>query len=88
MLLLLLVFTVVLITKLKSDFQWRKRVLNPPSRAKNPVNYKQRNAIAMLATMSGIYVVCLIPRSALNLADGLVEEMKVGGVYFDINILT
>uniref|UniRef100_A0A2C9LG46 G-protein coupled receptors family 1 profile domain-containing protein n=1 Tax=Biomphalaria glabrata TaxID=6526 RepID=A0A2C9LG46_BIOGL len=77
--LMLMVFTVILITKLKSS--------NPQSRGKNSVNYKERNAIAMLATMSGIYIVCVIPRSALLLADGLFEEMKVGGIYFDLNKL-
>ncbi|KAK6966193.1 neuropeptides capa receptor [Biomphalaria glabrata] len=85
--LMLMVFTLILITKLKSNSEWRHRVSNPQSRGKSSVNYKERNAIAMLATMSGIYIVCLIPCSALNLADGLFEEMKVGGIYFDLNKL-
>ncbi|KAK6966196.1 neuropeptides capa receptor [Biomphalaria glabrata] len=86
--LMLLLFTVVLITKLKSSSKWRHRVSNPHNRAQTSMNYKERNAVAMLAIISGIYVVCLIPRSALNLAVGLVNELKVDGVYVDLTILT
>ncbi|KAK0065369.1 G-protein coupled receptor [Biomphalaria pfeifferi] len=85
--LMLLLFTVVLVTKLKSKFQWRQMVSNSDQRAKNSVTLKERKAIAMLSTMSGIYVVCLLPHSALNLAVGLVDQLRAEGGYFDLTML-
>ncbi|KAI8747899.1 G-protein coupled receptor [Biomphalaria glabrata] len=84
---MLLVFTVVLVTKLKSMNVWRQRVSNTATRAKYSITLKERKTMVMLLTMSVIYVVCLMPHTALNLAAGLVEELKIDGVYFDIDIL-
>ncbi|KAK6966135.1 neuropeptides capa receptor [Biomphalaria glabrata] len=88
--LMLLVFTVILISKLRSKSEWRQRVSTQGRHAfreSDSVSYKERKVTAMLSAMSGLYVVCLLPHSALNLAMGLVDGMKIYGIYYDITTL-
>ncbi|XP_059168576.1 FMRFamide receptor-like [Physella acuta] len=70
--------------KLKTKAAWRKTATGASGKPKAEISNKERKVVVMLITVSVIFVVCLIPQSAILTAVGLVQELSVSGQYFDV----
>ncbi|KAH9500161.1 hypothetical protein Btru_077359 [Bulinus truncatus] len=77
--------TTVIVTRLGSSLKWRQAASTTSgSRDSDAVIYKERKLTSMLVIIAVIFIVCIIPHSAMSAALSLVRELKMGGQYFDV----
>uniref|UniRef100_A0A2C9L3S7 G-protein coupled receptors family 1 profile domain-containing protein n=1 Tax=Biomphalaria glabrata TaxID=6526 RepID=A0A2C9L3S7_BIOGL len=82
------VSTVVIVVQLRSKAKWRSAVVSGKTQGeKSDALLKEKRTSVMLVTVSLIFIVCLIPHSAVLTALSLVRELKLGGAYFNIAFL-
>ncbi|KAI8795002.1 psychosine receptor [Biomphalaria glabrata] len=82
------VSTVVIVVQLRSKAKWRSAVVSGKTQGeKSDALLKEKRTSVMLVTVSLIFIVCLIPHSAVLTALSFVRELKLGGAYFNIAFL-
>ncbi|XP_059168605.1 type-1 angiotensin II receptor B-like [Physella acuta] len=83
------IITCTLITgiKLKGSAKWKKSATRIANIHTRDVSKKETKIVRMLSTVSAIFVVCLIPQSAILTAVGLVRGLSIRGTYFDVALL-
>ncbi|KAI8786132.1 FMRFamide receptor [Biomphalaria glabrata] len=84
---LLILSNMVIVTTLKSKSKWRQSVTGSRfshDSNKGMISTKEKKLVVMLVKISTIFIGCLFPQSALFTAVGLVREMKLNGLYFDL----
>ncbi|KAH9499029.1 hypothetical protein Btru_005463 [Bulinus truncatus] len=80
---LLILFTSIIIVKLKAQSKWRQtNIMSKGDHPSNVLSPKQRRTVQMLTVVSIIFIVCFVPYSILQTALVIFREMKIGGVYF------
>ncbi|KAI8786160.1 FMRFamide receptor [Biomphalaria glabrata] len=82
---ILIVSTFVMTARLKSTVSWRKSVTSSSSKSGLPS--KEKRLVVMLATVSLIFIICLIPQSAILTAVSIVQELNAKGAYFDVALV-
>ncbi|KAK6987245.1 neuropeptides capa receptor [Biomphalaria glabrata] len=82
--LLLILCTITIVTKLRSKLKWRQSTSSAGGGASGSVTNKEGKVVTMLINISVIFIICLLPQSTLNTAMGFVPGLKVDGVYFNI----
>ncbi|KAK0056308.1 psychosine receptor [Biomphalaria pfeifferi] len=83
-----IVSAVVIIVQLRSKAKWRSAVVSGKTQGeKSDALPKEKRTSVMLVTVSLIFIVCLIPHSAVLTALSFVKELKLGGPYFNIAFL-
>ncbi|XP_055873617.1 FMRFamide receptor-like [Biomphalaria glabrata] len=81
----LIVCNTVIVVTLKSKSKWRQSVTK--SSEKQDISTKEKKLVLMLVTVSTIFIGCLFPQSAMLTAVGVVRELKLNGLYFDVSLL-
>ncbi|KAH9495344.1 hypothetical protein Btru_017483 [Bulinus truncatus] len=84
---LLITFTIILTLKLKTKASWRKSATGSSSNSKNNLSTKEKRLVVMLTTVSIIFIVCLIPQSAILTAVSIEQELNAKGAYFDVALM-
>ncbi|XP_055878095.1 uncharacterized protein LOC129924830 [Biomphalaria glabrata] len=83
-----IVSTIIIVVQLRSKAKWRSAVVSGQSQSeKSDALLKEKRTSVMLVTVSLIFIVCLIPHSAVLTALSFVRELKLGGAYFNIAFL-
>ncbi|XP_059172640.1 probable G-protein coupled receptor frpr-1 [Physella acuta] len=77
--------TAVIAVKLHIRARWRGD--NITTQPNTDVTTKDKKLILMLTTVSVIFIVCLIPQSAILTAVSLVRGLSLKGSYFDLALL-
>ncbi|XP_059168453.1 FMRFamide receptor-like [Physella acuta] len=73
--------------KLNSRSKWIQSVSQKPSNKEKFVSNKEKKVVLMLTVVSVIFIVCLIPQSAILTAVSQVSGLMHGGNYFDVSLL-
>ncbi|XP_059168783.1 probable G-protein coupled receptor frpr-1 [Physella acuta] len=74
--------TVTIAATLKKQSLWRQSC-NSKSDNKQ-ITKKEKRVVMMLSVVAVVFIVCLIPQSAVLTASGLVPELGAYGLYFDV----
>ncbi|KAH9495351.1 hypothetical protein Btru_017521 [Bulinus truncatus] len=83
----LTVCTVVTTYELRAKAKWRQSVTRSNDKSSTAIQGKQRTAVVMLTKMSLIFIVCLLPHSAMLTVLSFVRDLKVDGPYFNVALL-
>ncbi|XP_059168421.1 FMRFamide receptor-like [Physella acuta] len=73
--------------KLNLRSKWIQSVSQKPSNKEKFVSNKEKKVVLMLTVVSVIFIVCLIPQSAILTAVSQLSELAVRGVYFDVALV-
>ncbi|KAK6963747.1 neuropeptides capa receptor [Biomphalaria glabrata] len=82
--LVLILCTITIVTKLRSKLRWRQSVSSAGVYNSRNITLKEHKVVKMLVTISVIFIVCLLPQSTLNVAMGVVPGLKGDGIYISI----
>ncbi|KAI8786135.1 FMRFamide receptor [Biomphalaria glabrata] len=87
---ILILCNAVIVVKLKSKSKWRQSVAvrnsNLDSKSAE-TSAREKKLALMLATVSTLFVVCLLPQSILLTCVSLVRELNLNGAYNDVTVL-
>ncbi|KAK6963749.1 neuropeptides capa receptor, partial [Biomphalaria glabrata] len=82
--LVLILCTIVIVTKLRSKLRWRQSFSNTGGNNSRDVPSKEHKLIKLLFTISIMFIVCILPQSTLNVAIALIPGLKADGIYINI----
>ncbi|XP_059168392.1 neuropeptides capa receptor-like [Physella acuta] len=78
---------IIIAIKLKSRSEWLNSVSHQNTNKEKFVSNKEKKVVLMLTVVSVIFIVCLIPQSAILTAVSQVPGLGNGGIYFDLAML-
>ncbi|XP_059168431.1 probable G-protein coupled receptor frpr-1 [Physella acuta] len=78
---------VIIGLKLNARSQWLNSVSHTNNKKDNAVSNREKRVVLMLIVVSVIFIVCLIPQSAILTALIQVQDLGSGGRYFDVSML-
>ncbi|XP_059168402.1 neuropeptides capa receptor-like [Physella acuta] len=77
----------IIAIKLKSRSEWLNSVSHQNMNKEKFVSNKEKKVVLMLTVVSVIFIVCLIPQSAILSAVSQVPGLGNGGIYFNLALL-
>ncbi|KAK0049082.1 FMRFamide receptor [Biomphalaria pfeifferi] len=81
---LLITNNFIMAVQLTAHASWRREVAGKRESLSNQISRKEQKIVQMLTKLSLIFIVCLIPQSAILTAVTFVKEFGLGGPYFDV----
>ncbi|XP_012945853.1 uncharacterized protein LOC106013775 [Aplysia californica] len=76
--------TFIIAVKLKSKAKWRKTASGSATTS-NEISAKDRKVVIMISVISGIFIFCFTPISAILAARSIVPDLNIIGRYANIN---
>ncbi|XP_059174766.1 uncharacterized protein LOC131954933 [Physella acuta] len=80
---IIILSTSIITVKLRSQAKWRQSLV----KSSTNISTKEKKTVVMLSTISIVFVICLLPQSAILAAISFVPELSYGGRHFDVSTL-
>ncbi|XP_059144193.1 neuropeptides capa receptor-like [Physella acuta] len=84
---IIILSNVIIAWKLKARYTWRKSITKTHSDKGEGISNKEKKTVLTLVVVSIIFIVCLMPQSAVLTVVSQVPELSIRGSKFDLTIL-